>query len=72
VSIRGFACGDSYVWGGPTGRRCQTCGQPVPMDLVPGELLDGSLEILCRKHDEERAVARNAFLRSRISAKRSA
>lgn len=66
-----FQCGDAFTYGGPTGRRCEVCGNPVPMDYVPSERLDGSLEILCPPHDRERIEARNAFINSRIG-KRSA
>jgi NAD-dependent SIR2 family protein deacetylase len=65
-------CGDAYTWGGPSGRRCTRCGNVVPEGHVPAVRIDGSLELHCPGCESAIVRERNAFLQSRISAKRSA
>jgi hypothetical protein len=49
-------------------RRCETCGDPVPDDVVPAERVDGALELSCAGCDRRLAQERS----ERIANQRSA
>jgi hypothetical protein len=43
-------------------RRCETCGDPVPDDVVPAELVDGAIELTCARCEGHAAQAREQRL----------